>query len=99
MSDTEFEVENIDFNLDSIKLDLPNFTSEKLCEIVVCYRYLKIHKELSILSMEELSKRRLSGDNFDFESYIENSYKELPEIDLSIPNFGEMINQVSGLKL
>lgn len=101
MNDEEIyeKLEDVKFDLESTKLDIPNFDSDKLCEIVVCYRYLNLHKDLSILAMEELSKRRLNGDSFDFESYIEKSLNSLPEIDFSIPNFSSIISNPIGFKL
>ena len=92
-------LENFEFDLDKTKLEIPNFTSEKLCEIIVCYRYLNLYKELNVLAMEELSKRRLNGDSFDFENYIDNSYKELPAIDLSIPDISSILSTSIGFKI
>jgi hypothetical protein len=35
--------------------------------------------------MEELVRRRVAGDDFDFESYIDQAHKKLPVINLN-PN-------------
>lgn len=75
-------------------MDINNFTSKKLCQIIVLYRYLRLNKDLSIKSMEELSLRRSNGDLFNFENYIEESLKELPELNFSLPNFKDILNQV-----
>jgi hypothetical protein len=37
-------------------------SSTKLAEMVVCYRYLGLYKDMSVLAMEELGKRRACGD-------------------------------------
>lgn len=68
-------------NLQEIKDKIKDFSSEKLCQIIVCDRYLNYNKELAIAAMQELSNRRDSGDSFDFESYIEKSLSELPAIN------------------
>ena len=70
-------------HLENAKLKIPTFDSEKLCEIIVYYRYLNFNKDLAVLSMQELAKRRLEGDSFDFESYIQKSMSQLPALDFS----------------
>lgn len=94
------EIDSVTINLDDMKNKIPKYTSEKLCEIIVCDRYFGSYKELSILCMEELSNRRLSGDYiFDFESYIEKSFNELPKLDFSIPDLGDILRQAIGRKI
>lgn len=87
-------------DLDNIKNKIPEYTSEKLCEIIVCDRYFGCYKELSILCMEELSNRRSSGDYlFDFESYIDKSFNSLPKLDFSLPDLGDILRQSIGRKI
>lgn len=69
--------------LQEIKNNIPTFSSDKLCQFVICHRYLNYSKDLSILAMEELAKRRINGDNFDFESYIDKCLSELPAINIT----------------
>jgi hypothetical protein len=76
-----------------IKKNMPTFTSDKLCQIIVAYRYLKYNKELAVFAMEELSNRRLNGDIFDFESYIEATLKELPPLSFTLPDFRTVFSQ------
>lgn len=76
-----------------IELDISGFSEEKLCEIIVCDRYFNSYKELSIRCMKELAKRRDSGNEFDFESYIEKSLSEMPKFDFSIPDLGNVLRQ------
>ncbi len=68
-------------NMQEIKEKIPNFSSEKLCQIIVCDRYLNYNKELAALAMQELASRRSAGDSFDFESHIDKSLSELPQIN------------------
>lgn len=63
---------------------IKSFSSEKLCEIIVTFRYLNVLKEEAIEAMNELSNRKNSGDLFDYESFIEKALKELPKISLSM---------------
>ncbi len=62
---------------------LLSFDNKKLCAIIVSSRYLSINKELSILCMEELANRRVNGDNFNYEDYIEQKSKTLPSININ----------------
>ena len=92
------DIENVSFNIDIIKNNIPKFSSHKLCEMIVCDRYFGFEKSISIPCMEELSKRRDNGDNFDFENYIDNSYNELPQLQLLTPDLRTILNQVTKIK-
>lgn len=96
--DDSEDLEDISLNLEMIKDKLPKYASKKLCDMIVCDRYFGCYKEMSIMCMEELAARRIAGDNFDFESYIDNSYKELPKLDFSIPDLGDVLRQAIGRK-
>jgi hypothetical protein len=76
---------------EELKKRVPTFTSEKLCSIVVCNRYFGNFKDMAVSCMEELAKRRIAGDNFDFESYIDQSLAGLPKLDFSIPDLAEVL--------
>lgn len=83
---------------DEIKEKLPTFPSVKLADIVIANRYLGLYKELSINAMEELGKRRLSGDTFEFETYIDDEFKKLPKLDFSLPDLSSLISQLGNFK-
>jgi hypothetical protein len=85
-------------NLEEVKNKIPTFDSEKLCQIIVCDRYLNFNRELAILAMEELSKRRQQGDIFNFESVIEKSLSELPQINIAPLDIKTVLSKVSGWK-
>lgn len=94
----ELEDEDLDdltFDITSLEKELstkvPEFSSEKLCQIIVCDRYFNLNKDLAITCMEELAKRRIDGDNFEFENYIESSFKELPVLDFSMPDLRSVL--------
>jgi len=80
-------------NIQIVKENIPSFSSEKLCDMIVCDRYFGCFKEISIMCMEELSTRRLKGDLFNFEDYIESAIKTLPPINKHMPNLKEILQQ------
>ena len=59
--------------------DFKNASSKNLAGYVIAYRLLGMHKELSIKCMEELMNRRVAGDEFNFEEYIEVELKDAPK--------------------
>ena len=80
-------------DLSKIKSNITNYTDQKLCEIVVSGRYLGFNQELSVICMEELSRRRSEGSNFDFELFIDNSLNNLPKLDFSVLNLKDILHQ------
>lgn len=82
---------------DSFKDKVNTLSSLKLCEIIVCNRYLGFYREESILAMKELADRRINGDQFDFESNIETHLSEMPKLDFQgIPDFRQIMTQALG---
>lgn len=90
---------NVDFSLENVKSKIPQFSSQKLCNMIICSRYLSIYQELSILCMEELSNRRIAGDNFDFENHIEKNFQNLPKIEVNLPDIRSILNKSIGVKI
>ena len=67
-------------------------TSEALAAHVVLYRALNIDRELALLCMEELSKRRKFGYDFDYESFIEDELEKIPKMrNINLPEIGKKI--------
>ena len=60
-------------------IDVKLFDNIKLCDIIIAYRYLGLMKDEAVLAMQELADRRAKGDTFEFEKYIDEKYKELPD--------------------
>lgn|SRR5574339_1208402 len=81
----------INLNLDVVKSKIPTYTSQKLCEMIVCERYVGFYPEVSVLCMEELGKRREAGDEFQFEDYIDEAYKTLPKLDFTVPDLRSVL--------
>jgi hypothetical protein len=106
IEDYDFDVDLEDYedagdfalDLDIIKNNIPKFSSEKLCEMVVSDRYLGFNREAAILCMQELSNRRINGDVFNFEDYIEEEFNKLPKLDFSIVDLRTIMNQAIGNK-
>lgn len=72
------------------------YSNNKLCEVIVSFRYLGIMKGEAINAMEELAKRRQEGSLFNFEKEIESMINDLPKIDISL---SEIFNQFKIPKL
>lgn len=85
-------------NMDKVRAGLPEATNEKLCEMIVCDRYFGFGEQISSLCMTELSKRRIAGDTFDFETYIDQAYKSLPEINNKVPDLRDVLQQAAALR-
>lgn len=92
-------IEEVKLDLDLVKNNLPKYSNEKLCEMIVCDRYFGFEEKIAPICMEELAKRRVAGDAFDFESYIDQAYKELPVIETGMPDIRTILNQAIGRKL
>lgn len=60
-------------------LSIPFASSTSLAASVVVYRALGIDKEMSVLCMKELARRRWDGSDFNYEDYIESKLKEMPQ--------------------
>lgn len=82
-------------NLEKVKENIPTYSSEKLCEMIVCDRYLGFCPEIAVFCMEELSRRRSNGDQFDFETYIEQQFQTLPKLNFSMPDLQSVLSSLS----
>jgi hypothetical protein len=76
----------IGLDLDKLKASIPGYTSEKLCAMIVCDRYFGFGQEMTVACMQELAARRIGGDNFEFEKYIEEALAKLPPLNFGVPD-------------
>lgn len=98
--DADDEIEDLaELDIEQMKSQLPNYSIEKVCQIIVCNRYFNFNHELTVHCMQELAKRRTAGNSFNFEGYIESSFKELPVLNVALPDLRTMLTQVVGKKL
>ena len=92
--DSEFEL--AEFDIEKIKSKIPTYSSKKLCEMIVCDRYFNCYKDMAEFCMEELAARRIKGDDFKFEEFINESMKELPVLDFNVPDIGTVLRGLIG---
>jgi hypothetical protein len=85
-------LKGIKLDVELVKSKIPSYSSQKLCEMIVCGRYIGFYPELSIVCMEELAMRREGGDEFDFETYIDKSYQSLPKLDFTVPDLQSVLS-------
>jgi 3-oxoacyl-[acyl-carrier-protein] synthase III len=93
--DNQLPVEEVKIDLDKIKMLIPTYSSEKLCEMIVADRYLGISSEVSVMCMEELANRRIAGDTFQFEKYIDETFKSLPVLNFAMPDLRAILTQLT----
>lgn len=65
-------------NLEEKQKLIPNMSMEALAANVVVYKSLGLHKDFAIKCMEELAIRRSKGDTFDYDKFIEDELKKIP---------------------
>lgn len=70
--------------LEDFTKNITKFSIKKLCNIIVADRYLGSLNQEAIMCMEELAKRREAGDEFDYESFIDNELKKLPVFKINL---------------
>jgi hypothetical protein len=92
------DIESSPMDADLIIKNLSNYNSEKLCEMIICDRYLGFNKEIALACMAELSFRRQNGNDFNFEDFIELAIKSLPIIDFSIPDLRIAMSKITSFK-
>lgn len=97
-NEQEQPVEDVVLDLEKVRKLIPGYYSEKLCEMIVADRYFGINKEISVMCMQELAARRIAGDNFAFEQYIEESYAKLPPLNFDIPDLRGTLQQAINMR-
>ncbi len=60
--------------------DFNKIDSKTLAATIVAYRYLGLNKDRAKKSMQELLLRENKGDSFNYEKYIQDQIKELPDL-------------------
>lgn len=90
----EEDLEYHPLNIEELKKNIPNYTSQKLCEMIAIDRCFGSYKEIAVICMEELAVRRIAGDNYEFEDYIDKAFSELPKLDFGIPDLRDVLRQV-----
>jgi hypothetical protein len=96
--DSNQEIDYKPLDLNTVKEKAPTFSSQKLCEMIVCDRYFGCFNEIAIICMEELSKRRQAGDDFVYETYINEAFKQLPSLNTGSVNLRDILQQAISRK-
>lgn len=89
-------IEEVELNLDVVKKNVPTYSSQKLCDMIVCDRYFGFNQTITIMCMEELATRRIGGDTFEFEKYIDEAFKALPPLNFDLPDIRKVMQQAIG---
>lgn len=76
-------IENFDeTGLENFKINIDKYSEIKLCEVIATFRYLGMMKDEALMSMVELARRRMLGDDFEYEKKIEEIFNTLPKFKL-----------------
>lgn len=78
--------------------NIEKYTSESLAAKIVSYRILKINKEEAKDAMKELLKRKISGDNFDYNSYIKEKIDLIPKPTVGTDQLNILKNTLKRIK-
>lgn len=74
-------------------MDVKKQSSKTLAAKVVAFRILGFDKKSAAEAMQELSLRKRDGDDFDFQTYIDDAVKKQPDR----PNIGDITKSVQGI--
>ena len=83
-------------DIEDIRANIKSYSSIKLAEMIVCDRYFGCYRDIAVLCMQQLAARRSAGDVFNFEDYIEQSFKKLPQLNQGAINIRDVISQTMG---
>lgn len=92
--DDEQDVDLPKFSIEEFQKNIHSFSNEKLCSIIASSNVLKLNKEVVGLCMKELANRRLNGENFDFECYIETLASSYPKLEFTIPSLLDILGNL-----
>lgn len=92
--DEEIEYTALDPNV--VRQNIPTYSSQKLCEMIVCDRYFGCYRDIAVMCMTELATRRANGDNFQFEKAIDEGYRQLPQLNFNSFDIRDVLKQAMG---
>jgi hypothetical protein len=82
MNELEEDIPYQPLDIDLIRQNIAQYSSEKLADMIVVDRYLHCYREVAIICMQELACRRNNGEIFSFEEYIDQALQKLPKLNL-----------------
>ena len=81
-----------EINKISRRISIGFSTSKSLAAHVVIYKTLGMDEEIALLCMQELVKRRELGEDFEYETFIEEEIKKIPQMKgINLPEMGKRI--------
>lgn len=85
---------------EKILVQLDQYSSAKLAEMIVAHRYLGISETICVAAMQELGKRRAAGDDFDFETFIAENSSTLPKLEIKVPSMdlSSLLQMLKGIR-
>jgi hypothetical protein len=91
MKEIDYNI-NLEVNQIGRRLSIGFCTSETLAAYVVIYKALGMDKEIALLCMRELAVRRKLGQDFDYESFIEQEVEKIPKMrGINLPEMGKKV--------
>jgi hypothetical protein len=88
--------EYVPLDMTVVRANIPTYSSQKLCEMIVCDRYFGCYRDIAIACMTELATRRANGDDFQFEKAIDEGYKKLPQLQSASFDIRDVLKQAMG---
>lgn len=86
-------IEKESLQLKEQKIAALSAPSSGLAAYIVAYKVIGVNKEFALFCMEELARRRTLGEDFDFETYIEDNINKMPKIEpLDLKSISGLIN-------
>jgi hypothetical protein len=79
--------------LQNLKSNIEEHNSESLCEMIVVAQHFSFDNQIIVECMQELSKRRVEGENINFESLIKKFSYELKELDNQALDIKSILSQ------
>ena len=78
-------------------MNVNEISNEVLAAQVVAYRALGVQKNLAIIAMDKIKKRKNAGDVFDFDSFITSELNKIPKITESNGSISDGLSLIQQL--
>lgn len=80
-------------------INIGSASSDWLAAQVVLYRTLSMHKEIAIIAMNELARRRDLGEVFTYEQFIDSEVEKIKQLQTSKQNSFSSVDLKSVIKV
>ena len=82
---------------ETVKTNITTYSSTMLCRMILVQKSFNLNKDLTILCMGELARRRESGDLFNFEQFLDENKNLIPKLSFAM-DLNAVQSIFSGLK-